>query len=210
MYIKQSIMYTLTRQDTAEKLWISTRSVDRYIKSGKLRSKKDGKIIFIHTQDVTHMIGTSWVSNPEVIIPDKKAERVENSQNYSESSYTQTKKQDQSQSIIDVQSRTTLEKIYLDLRSELQTKDKTIQDLSVRLGQAQEIAKNSVSLIEFKKSQYLLEESKWHLSYELEDVKNEKQDLEHKLKYEKSTNYILITFCIILVIGVWTLWFLKI
>jgi hypothetical protein len=156
------------------------------------------------------MIGTSWVSNPEVIIPDKKAERVENSQNYSESSYTQTKKQDQSQSIIDVQSRTTLEKIYLDLRSELQTKDKTIQDLSVRLGQAQEIAKNSVSLIEFKKSQYLLEESKWHLSYELEDVKNEKQDLEHKLKYEKSTNYILITFCIILVIGVWTLWFLKI
>jgi excisionase family DNA binding protein len=40
-------MYKYTRQEAAEMLNISTRSVDRYIKSGKLRSKKEGKIVFV-------------------------------------------------------------------------------------------------------------------------------------------------------------------
>ena len=130
-------------------------------------------------------------------------ENNQQTQNSSEKSYTDSKRQEQtqSQSIVDAQSRATLEKIYLDLRSELQAKDRTIQDLSIRLGQAQEIAKNSVSLIEFKKSQFLLEESKGHLSHELEEAKRAKLELQQKLKYEKSTNYILIVFCVILVIG---------
>jgi predicted site-specific integrase-resolvase len=42
-------MYNITRADAAEKLGVSTRSVDRYVKSGKLRSKKEGKIIYIHS-----------------------------------------------------------------------------------------------------------------------------------------------------------------
>jgi excisionase family DNA binding protein len=40
-------MYKYTRQEAADMLGISTRSVDRYIKSGKLRSKKDGKIVYV-------------------------------------------------------------------------------------------------------------------------------------------------------------------
>jgi hypothetical protein len=53
-----------------------------------------------------------------------------------------------------------LEKIYADLRAEIQKKDTLIQTLSVQLGEATEIAKNSISLVEYKKSQFLLEESK--------------------------------------------------
>jgi len=40
-------MYKYTRQEAAKKLKISTRSVDRYIKAGKLRSQKDGKIVYV-------------------------------------------------------------------------------------------------------------------------------------------------------------------
>lgn len=115
-----------------------------------------------------------------------------------------------STAVMDAQSRATLEKIYLDLRGEIKHKDQTIQDLAMKLGQAQEIAKNSVSLVEFKKSQFLLEESKTHLSGELSSLRETSQELQKKLKYEKSTNYILITFCVFLVIGLGTLWFLKI
>ncbi|MGB2110758.1 MAG: helix-turn-helix domain-containing protein [Patescibacteria group bacterium] len=45
-------MYKYTRQEASEMLGISTRSVDRYIKSGKLRSKKDGKIVYVKGSDV--------------------------------------------------------------------------------------------------------------------------------------------------------------
>lgn len=94
-------------------------------------------------------------SAPKVIITETKNKSAREAK----TSYSGEKKES-STAVMDAQSRATLEKIYLDLRSELKNKDQTIQDLSIRLGQAQEIAKNSVSLVEFKKSQFLLEESK--------------------------------------------------
>lgn len=197
-------MYSITRQEAAEKLSISTRSVDRYIKAWKLRSRKEGKIIYIHSADIDNMIGWSEDKKPEVIMPSEKK------------TYTQEKREEteshsgSSTAVMDAQSRATLEKIYLDLRSEIKQKDTAIQELSIKLWQAQEIAKNSVSLVEFKKSQFLLEESKGHISGELTQVKKEAWELKQKLKYEKSTNIILIIFCVILMIGLGFLWFLKI
>lgn len=143
-------MYTTTRQDAADILGMSTRSIDRYVKAGKLRSKKEGKIIYIHSQDIENLSGESLEKKPEVIFRKEKV-----------SSYTaSTASTDISTAREEAQSRATLEKIYLDLRQEIKQKDQAIQDLALRLGQAQEIAKNSVSVIEFKKSQLLLEESK--------------------------------------------------
>ncbi len=190
-------MYSLTRQDAAEKLWVSTRSIDRYIKSGKLRSKKQWKIIYIHAQDIRNL---SWAwedKKPEVIIPKEKTQ-----------TYTQSKSH--SNEVMDTQSRATLEKIYLDMKSDITKKDQVIQDLSIKLGQAQEIAKNSVSLVEFKKSQFLLEESKWHISNENSQLKDTTLELSQKLKYEKTTNYLLISFCVILLVALGVLWFIKI
>ena len=60
-------MYNLTRQEAADKLKISTRSIDRYIRSWKLRAKKVWKIIYIHNLDIENI---SWdLDNQEVIMP---------------------------------------------------------------------------------------------------------------------------------------------
>lgn len=179
-------MYTITRQDASDILWVSTRSVDRYIKAWKLRSKKEGKIIYIHSKDIENISGESIDSKPEVIIPQEKK------QSYSESKNNYEQPKATSTGVMDAQSRATLEKIYLDLRWEIQTKDKAIQDLSIRLWQAQEIAKNSVSIVEFKKSQFLLEESKWHIANENSVLKDQATELALKLKYEKTSNRILL------------------
>lgn len=96
------------------------------------------------------------------------------------------------------------------MKQDIKSKDRAIQDLSIQLGQAQEIAKNSVSLIEYKKSQFLLEESKGHLAGENTGLKEQTRELGIKLKEEKTTNYILIAFCTILVVSLGILWFLKI
>lgn len=203
-------MYTLTRAEASQLLQVSTRSVDRYIKSGKIRTKKEWKIIYLHKQDVEN-IASQWDSqDQEVIIPQKK----------SQNSYTY-KKQTQEKEFIDkhpeeksiskdYETHKTLEKIYIDLKYELKEKDKTIQDLSLRLGQAQEIAKNSVSLIEFKKSQYLLEESKSAISQEVEKLQNTQELLQEKIRYEKTSNYILLTICIFLILAIALLWFYQI
>lgn len=186
-------MYNITRQDAADILNVSTRSIDRYVKSGKLRSKKIGKIIYIHEWDIASLGGKSPEVQEVIVSQDKKitSDPISQAPSPRESSGT-------------------LEKIYADLRSEIQKKDGIIQELSLQLWEAKEIAKNSISLIEFKKSQFLLEESKSFLSKEIDDVKEENEELQKKLQYEKSTNYILIAFVVILLISLGLIWFINI
>lgn len=189
-------MYKYTRQEAAEMLNISTRSVDRYIKSGKLRSKKDGKIVYVKWSDVETLMG-GWNTTQEVIVPKEKVQTTKSSQSVA------TKDAHTENSAI-------LETVYADLKTEIKQKDETILNLSQKLGRAEEIAKNSVSLIEFKKSQFLLEESKGYLNNEVDTIKSEKEKLATELKYEKTTNIILIVFVIVLIAMAATVWFLQI
>ncbi len=150
--------------------------------------------------DVENLGDTGNTKQQEVIMPQEKI------------SYSEHKKIKQEGVPLahDRNTQLALEKIYLDMKQQIKEKDKVIQDLSLRLGQVQEIAKNSVSIIEFKKSQYLLEESKNSISQELTQLSEQKKHLEDKLKYEKTTNIILIIFCVILILALGIFWFVSI
>ena len=188
-------MYKLTRPEVAEKLSISTRSVDRYIRSWKLRSKKDWKIVYIKNSDVENLLAWTWSwswMKQEVIIPKAlKEEKVIVKTSWNKVSWA-------------------LDLIYKDLKEDIYEKDKIIQGLSERLWRSDEIAKNSVSLIEYKKSQFLLDESKWYLSSEVDKLKEEKDKLENEVKKERNYNILLLIFVFVLLAIALTVWFIKI
>lgn len=189
-------MYKYTRQEVAEKMWISTRSVDRYIKAWKLRAKKDWKVVYVKWSDVDNLMWNGWFKQ-EVIVEQKVVNSTD-------------------QKPIKVVARNddnvagTLWTIYKDLKEEIQKKDQLIQNLAMRVWKAEEVAKNSVSLLDFKKSQYLLEESKDGLNKNVEELEKEKEKLISELKYEKTSNIMLIVFVVILLIIAGIIWFMKI
>jgi cytoskeletal protein RodZ len=74
----------------------------------------------------------------------------------------------------------------------------------------EEIVKNSISMLEFKKTQFLLEESKNSLNSDLENTKKELENKKIQLKEEKKLNYILIITTIILFIVLVLIWTIKI
>jgi len=193
-------MYKFTRQDVAEKLNISTRSVDRYIKSWKLRSKKEWKVVYINTDDIENLIW-NWDYKQEVIVEKKVINNT--TDNIKSMETNDISKSNESLS-------GTLSTIYKDLKEEIQKKDQLIQTLAMRVWKAEEVANSSMSLIDFKKSQYLLEESKENISKELSQLWKEKEILTKELKYEKTTNILLIIFVIILLAISITIWFMKI
>lgn len=199
-------MYKLTRQDVADKLNISTRSVDRYIKSWKLRSIKEGKVVYVRQDDVDNLTW-DWEIKQEVIVEKKQFQNNQFENNPFERNEINSQKLS-TKSTEDV--AWTLWAIYSDLKEEIKNKDQLIQTLAMRVWKAEEVAKNSVSLLDFKKSQYLLEESKENLWKKLEELKAEKETLQSELKYEKTSNIILIVFVLILLAIAWTIWFMKI
>jgi hypothetical protein len=190
-------MYKYTRQEAADILGISTRSVDRYIKAWKLRAKKKWKVVLVKSSDLENM-NWWWSSNHEIITET----------NYS----SETKKAKVESKWIDLQEnfKTWLEEIYSDLRTEIKEKDILIRELSIRVWRSEEVAKNSVSLIDFKKSQFLLEESKSSLNQTVEDLEEDKKTLEWELKYQKTNNLILIVAIIVLFAVAGTIFVLKI
>lgn len=191
-------MYKLTRKEAADLLNISTRSVDRYIKSGKIRTKKDWKVVCVNEEDISRL-KNNWDAIQEVILPSKKENNTNNDSDFV-TDYIPS----------DSKSLSVLDNIYDDLKKEIIKKDSVIQDLSIKLWRAEEMAKNSISLIEFKKSQFLLEEWKEFLSQEITDLKTEKNRLLKDLNYEKSTNSILMIFILVLITLWIIIWFANI
>ena len=192
-------MYTITRQQASQILWISTRSIDRYIKSGKIRAKKIWKIVYLNKEDIDIL---SWKHNAsqEIIIENKDLSEEAN-----ENESKNIVKKDDYEKIL-----SSFDKVFNSLREEIKQKDEKIQILSVKLWRMEEIVKNSVNLIDYKKSQFLLEESKNKLNQDLKKIEKEKQKLENELKYERTTNKLLIFFVIVLLILAWFIWFYKI
>ncbi|RAL57922.1 hypothetical protein BLD25_01030 [Candidatus Gracilibacteria bacterium GN02-872] len=210
-----STMYTYTRQDAADFLGISTRSIDRYIKSGKLRSKKEGKIVYVNDDDIKNLSG-GQDSKQEIIDkkPEKKQIEVkeiksdEKEEKILQNTYNFTTTVPETKEIeVKTNFKTfPIEPIYDDLRLQIKEKDDLIQDLSMKLGRAEEIVKNSVSMIDFKRSQMLLEDSKTHLGSAISELKGKNEELEKKVKTGNITVLVLFITVIVLLVIALMIW----
>ncbi len=186
-------MYNITREDASIKLNLSTRSIDRYIKSWKLRSKKDWKIVYIHQDDINNFL---WLWEKKQVI-------IENNQKPMEKHPTNEKSLSSNKS-------NDFWVIFDKLKFEIKIKDDEIKELNKQIWKMEEVVKNSISLIEFKKNQFLLEESKNSLSWDISNLKKEIESKEKVLKEEKKLNLILIITTIILFLWLVVVFLIKI
>lgn len=182
-------MYNINRQDAANILWISTRSIDRHIKNWKIRAKKDWKMILINSDDID-ALNSDWKTRHKIILSDNDTKSTEIKTNSKNSNVI---KSDDYDKVL-----ATFEKIYSWFREEVKQKDDKIQELSIRLWKAEQQKNDSINLMEYKKVQFLAEQSKNELSEKLEEEISLKQKSLNELKYEKNTNKLLIVFILVL------------
>ena len=190
--------YILTRKEAAENLDISVRSIDRYIKSWKLRSKKKWKTVYVHKDDIYNLKWGDFVKKQIIItkeedlnevkwnvVKEKKSSDLDiiNNNIVKKSEYDKLVK--------------TFENVYTDLRNQIDKKDVIIQELSVKVWISQEQVNQSISLSEHNRSQMLLEESKANISKQMNYLSEEKRDLEKELKNERFDKKVLIVFVFI-------------
>ncbi len=178
--------YKLTRKEAAESLDMSMRSIDRYIKAWKLRAKKKWKIVYVHNEDIAN-VGGNWNSKKHIIITSASKQWE------SEVSSTKLSKKGN----IDKMTKT-FDKVYSDLRTQIDKKDEMIQKLSIQVGRGEEQMRHSISVSEHNKSQMLLEESRWHITKQMSSLNEDKKSLEAELKNEKFDKKVLIVFVFLL------------
>ena len=192
-------MYTLTRQDAAEILGISTRSVDRYIKWWKIRAKKEWKLVLLNKEDIDILAG-NVVSNKKLIIKEKSLwEWIDMIK--VEWNHDIVRKSDYEKII------STFEKMYAGFREEVRQKDEKIQELSLELWKVREQKNNSIDILEYKKMKFINEENNKKIKEKLDLERKKLEEIWKNLKYEKTTNKLLILFLIVLFIVSWMIFF---
>ncbi|MDD2565382.1 MAG: helix-turn-helix domain-containing protein [Candidatus Gracilibacteria bacterium] len=184
-------MYSIDRDEAAKELNISTRTIDRYIRSGKIRSQKKGKKIFLNTQDIEIIKNGGIQEDYEVIKPREKQE---------ETGFV-TKSIENSRSI---------KNLYEDTLRVIEKKDDVIKDLSYKLGRAEVELKNSIPIIEYKKTTFLLESTNNKSEEEKKELTNNIENLKDKVRSQELLNIIMIGIFSILLVVVFLVWFANI
>jgi excisionase family DNA binding protein len=186
--------YTHSREEAAIELGVSTRTLDRYVKSGKIRAQRRGKMVFIHDEDLAMLRNGA----PELVRP---TDRVK------------TSTQSEAPDVIifdEIPSSTGFSRkpvmveyrdLYEEAMRKISEKDRVIQDLSYRAGHAESELKNSVSMIEYKKQTFLLESAKAKTDEDVKIAQSEVQKLKEELMQSKFVLYLLISLVCVLLIA---------
>lgn len=183
-------MYSIDRESAAKMLEISTRTIDRYIRSGKIRTTKKWKKIFLNNQDV-EIIKSWWIQEDyEVIRP--------------------TEKENTGFTIKPLDSSKNYRSLYEDSLKIVEKKDEIIKDLSYKLGRVEVELKNSIPILEYKKTTFLLESSNNKTEEEKKELNTSIDGLKDKLKNQEFINIILVWLFSIMLIVIFLVWFANI
>jgi len=183
--------YTIDRYEGAKILNCSTRTIDRHISVWKIRSKRIGKKVFLHSEDI-RIIQHGGIQE-EYIVLDSDGNSLMTS--HEESSFTRRPV------MVDYK------QLFDDAQKSIDRKDSIIQELSYRAWQAESELKNSISMIEYKKATMLLESSKIHSEEERKNLDKKIGDMTRDIEQKNMTNTILTILVSILFILAVILWF---
>ena len=189
--------FSIDRVDAAKRLGVSTRTIDRHIQAGRIRTRRIGKKMFLEEDDVeeVRLSDPSRREEDYIVIMDEKMDDTEISLEGE---------------IIDGNNRQVVShqnqmfpeflRLYDEAVANIAKKDEIIQDLSYRLGKSETELKNSIPLVEYKKTSFLLESAKSKSDSDTETLSTKVQVLEKEIS-KRNSMILGITILFVLVIA---------
>lgn len=182
--------YTITRNQAASLLWVSTRTIDRYVKSGKLSYKKIANKVILNEEELK-ILQNEFSSLRQEVSTELIWENNEN---------TISVKPVSDMATIDEK----LDKFYLIFQEkdkQIDEKNKIIFMLQQRIGELEAKIQTMIALPDYNKEKQQAIEEKRILEEKLAKLKN-------KVKEQETKTYVVLIFAILLVIVAW-IFYLK-
>lgn len=146
--------FSLDRDQASRRLGVSSRTIDRHIQAGRIRTRRIGKKMYLEEDDIEtlRMADPARREEDYIVIHDDTPEREIPEIVTKEMQITDPKQTNMALSEI--------VRIYEDAQEQIARKDATIQELSYKLGKAEVELSNSIPALEYKKNTFLLESAK--------------------------------------------------
>ncbi len=146
--------FSLDRDGASRRLGVSSRTIDRHIQANRIRTRRIGKKMFLEEEDVEALRMADPARREEdYVIMETKSDRESISELTPTPQHFMESKQNNA-------ALSEIVRFYEDAKSLIAEKDATIQTLSYKLGKIESELANSVPVLEYKKTTFLLESAK--------------------------------------------------
>ena len=181
--------YTITRNQAASLLGVSTRTIDRYVKSGKLSYKKIANKVILNEEELSVLQAEFSSLRQEV-----SSELI----NESDSNQISVRKVSDLATIDEK-----LDKFYLIFQEkdkQIEEKNKIIFMLQQRIGELEAKIQTMIALPDYNKEKQQAIEEKKALEEKLAKLTN-------KVKEQETKTYVVIIFAILFILIAWYFFF---
>ncbi|MBN2306862.1 helix-turn-helix domain-containing protein [Candidatus Peregrinibacteria bacterium] len=188
------------REEASEILKVSTRTVDRYVRKFRFKTRKDGRRVLIKRMDVDKIIEMhigQFVDIKSTILDpsDAEPEPVAKTSGFEvkDIRVASVKKPDNEEGVFKT--------LYTEAKNELKEKQERLDAATYRVGQLEAQVKTMVPLLDYTRKEKELKEAKTAIEQKELEKLQEVRRMEHKLKTERMAKYIYLSLVGLLLVA---------
>jgi len=184
------------RDEASQILRVSTRTVDRYVRKFRFKTRKDGRRVLIKRTDVNKIIEDhigqfvdihSTILDKNVDSPKKASIEVKDLK------VEAVKRADNEEKVY--------QGLYIEAKNELKEKQGRLDAATYRVGQLESQVKNMVPMLEFTSKEKELKEAKGAIEQKEIERLQDVQKMENKLKTERVAKWIYLSLVGLLLVA---------
>lgn len=178
-------LYNVDRKEASDFLQVSERTVDRYIRAGKLTFKKVGHHVYLSKDELESLKNTLVQSVEQVsVVPENKPTEH----------HKAVATIDLSSGVYKEAENQVFKNLYENTKQELDKKQREVEILNYRLGKIEFEIKNTVPLLEYSKEKDTLEDQNTQLKSLMEVKEKELAETFQALRIERKIKSVYLVF----------------
>ena len=188
------------REEASEILKVSTRTVDRYIRKFRFKTRKDGRRVLIKRMDVDKIIEKHI--GQFVDIKSSAVESIENEEKAIKKAPGFEVRDIKVEAVRKSEKEEEVYKgLYGEAKKELKEKQERLDAATYRVGQLEAQVKTMVPMLDYTRKEKELKEAKSAIEQKELEKQQEVRRMEHKLKTERMAKYIYLTLVGLLLVA---------
>lgn len=177
-------LYNVDRKEASDYLKVSERTVDRYIRGGKLTFKKVGHHVYLSKEELEALKNTLVQNVEEISIVHENKPQEQKAVATIDLSSANYK---------DVENQV-YKNLYENTKQELDKKQREVEMLNYRLGKIEFEIKNTVPLLEYSKEKDTLEDQNTQLKTMVDVKEKELAETIQRLRLERKIKSVYLIF----------------
>lgn len=174
------------RDEASKILKVSTRTIDRYIRKYRFKTRKDGRRVLVKREDVDHIIREHVGQYVDIKLDSARPAENVSSIELSELKVESKKKEE-------VKDETVYKGLYVEAKKELKEKQDRLDAATYRVGQLESQVKTMVPMLDYSRKEKELKEATAAIEQKELEKMQAIAKMEHKLKTERVAKWIYLS-----------------